>query len=146
MLTGALRPTAAQLCRVLKTFHTGNYLRELFKEHHLKLSSLARVLGVRPQTVHGYLQQENLSDEILVRLGNASKLNVLGMVRIAKGTGPAKYGVDEEVSILAEPTMGWTRPSDKAEGLRITIQLDDYEQPVQLQIVRYLQQLPRRKH
>lgn len=130
------RPTLAQLWAVLKEFHTGDFLRELFDKHHLKLASVGRRMGTTGQNISGMFKRAHIHDETLVRLGEAAGMDILSMVRKEK---LRLQGVD--LSQVAEPSPTYGRPS----AVDVVVHMDDYDETTQLKILRFIQQLPKRR-
>lgn len=126
----------AQLWRVLKEFHAGEFLRDLFKRHHLKLVSVGRSMGTTGQNISGMFDRAHITDQTLLRLNEATGLDVLGMVQREKAR---MLGID--VSMVSEPAAPYTRSS----ATDLVVHMDDYDEPTQLKILRFIQQLPKRQ-
>jgi len=135
----ASRPALAQLWRVLKEFHAGDFLRDLFDRHHLKLVSVgaAMVPPTTGQNISGMFNRARIEDTTLVRLGNATGLDILGMVNREKAR---LQGIDLPL-IASEPPAAYGRGSAND----LVVHLDDFDEATQLKILRFLQQQPKRQ-
>jgi hypothetical protein len=126
----------AQLWRVLKEFHTGDFLRELFDKHHLNLASVGRSMGTTGQNSSGMFNRAQIHDETLARLSKATGLDILGMVQRKKAQ---LYGLDVPTMAM-EPAP----PYGRGSANDLVVHLDDFDEVTQLKILRFLQQLPKR--
>ena len=129
-------PAAAQLWAVLKDFHTGDFLRDLFKQHHLKLVSVGKRMGTSGQNISGMFNRAHISDDTLARLSKAAGFDILSAVRRAKASA---YGDDAPLSVVAEQPARYGSASD------LLVHLDEYDEATQLKILRFIQQLPKRR-
>lgn len=132
----SFRSTHAQLWRVLKEFHTGEFVKALFDRHHLKRASIARSMGISPQAISGMFDRADIGEDLLARLSNASGIDFLTSVRRER----ARIGGVEETSMLMEPPASYGRSS----AVDVVVHMDDYDEPTQLKILRFIQQLPKR--
>lgn len=129
---------AAQLWAVLKEFHVGEFLKDVFDRHHIKRAGVARALDVSPQSISNIFDQVDVGDERLIRLSRATGLDLLGMVRRER---LKRQGIEPELAIASEPAPSYGRPS----AMDLTVHMDDYDEATQLKILRFLQQLPKRR-
>ena len=135
-LTTPISSAPAQLWRVLKEFHTGQFLKDLFKDRHLKLASVGKRMGTTGQNISGMFERAHVTDETLRRLNAATGIDVLGMVQREKAR---LLGID--IPMVSEPRAPYGRPS----GSDYVVHMDEYDEQTQLRIVRYIQQQPKRQ-
>lgn len=127
----------------------GEELLRLLKERHINVSSLAEAMGVKPQTFQSYGRSRVLGDEILMRITSAVGWDLYGEMkrRQANAMGYASYSEKENMSAVREaegPTYKRTSQGGR-DSFQMSVNLDDFEDADQLRIIRFIQQLPRRK-
>lgn len=135
-----------QLWAVVGTFHMGEFVKELLEQRHINMASVAKEMGVKPTSFPSYLKSQVISDDVLIRMTNALKWDLYGLVKAEQARRTLGPPIGEQPSELAEPQVQYkARPvaaSDK--GLVLMLNMDDYPEDVQLKILRFLQQQPRR--
>jgi hypothetical protein len=117
-----------------KGFHMGEFVKRVLDEHQVKYAGLARVMEVSPQAVQGMFDRERIGDEVLMNLGQAARLDMLGMVRREQARVMGKP-LPPEVSTVTEPVNAYGR-----RGMELVVNLDEFDEATQLKILRYLQQ------
>lgn len=118
----------------------GDFLRKVFDDHHLNRASVARAYGVQPQSLNDTFNRQTIGDDVLAGLSRATKLDIIAMVRQAMAATVPAVGSN----MVQEPPVQYGRSSTDMEGLKLTVRLEEYDEATQLQIIRYLQQLPKR--
>ncbi len=129
----------------------GEFVRKILDERHINLNSLGEAMGKSGQAVGKNLNSKSIGEEILVKMSEALKFDLLGMVRDeqARLSEPAPSSAE----VVAESAAPYTRRysgknaipgANGGSGFDLTIRMDEYDSDVQLQILRFLQQQPRR--
>lgn len=121
-----------------RAFHMGDYLRRVFDEHKLNQAAVAVEMGVSPQSVNKKFNQDRIGDDVLIRMGAAARLDLLGMVRREQARLLGKP-LPPEVSTVSEPVTAYGR-----RGMELVVNLDEFDEATQLKILRYLQQQEKR--
>lgn len=116
----------------------GDYLRRVFDEHKLNQAAVAVEMGVSPQSVNKKFNQDRIGDDVLIRMGAAARLDLLGMVRREQARLLGKP-LPPEASTVSEPITAYGR-----RGMELVVNLDEFDEATQLKILRYLQQQEKR--
>lgn len=149
------RTTVAQGVKAMasSTFHRGAFLRMKLKERHIKVSSLARSIGIALTSFPSYFESQVLNDDVLMRITDALGWDLLGELKSAEFQQAKQLGENqlaEEISV-GNPSGAVSATGGKAElgtgrpgGLQLLIHLDVFSDEVQADILRFLNSLPRR--
>lgn len=99
-------------------------------------------MKVARTTFNGYFEQSVISDVVLRRITEVIGFDLLGMVRAEEARLEA--GGKNEVG---EPRAEYRRSMPGGgQGLVWQIRAEDYDEETQVEILRFLQKLPLRKH
>lgn len=116
---------------MVKGFHMGDFIRQVLADHKVNKAAVARSMGVKPQTVNDMLDRNTIGEAVLVKLGAAARIDVLGLVRReqARLTGREL----PPPTATAEPLAGY---GQRANGLELVVNLEEYDEATQLKILR----------
>lgn len=127
----------------------GDFLKAFFERRHINAASVARAMGVEPTSFPSYFRSKVLSDAVLRRISKALELDVYTLVKAEQARvtmGPSigqpapQSGEVQEPPISYVPATGMASPN----ACTLVINLDEFADDVQLRILRYVQQQPRR--
>lgn len=146
MLNSSEPSRTRQLWAVVWTFHMGEFVKGLLEERHINAASVAKEMGVKPTSFPSYFRSAVISDDVLIRMTNALKWDLYGLVKAEQARRMVGPPIGEPSSDIAEPTVQYkARPvAANDKGLVLMLNMDDYPEDVQLKILRFLQQQPRR--
>lgn len=153
MLKATPLPTAAQLWRVVNSFHMGEFLKTLMEQRHINVSSLAEAMGIKPQSFPSYYRSAVIKDEVLIKMTNALGWDLFGLIKqeqarrmVGPRIGEKQSSTDANLPMASDAAVEYRRrpPSAPDTGLVLMINLDEYAEDSQLRILRVLQQEPRR--
>lgn len=148
MLKASEGSGASQLWAVVSTFHMGEYVKSILDERHINGASVARAMEIETTSFPSYFRSKVISDDVLMRMSNALKFDLLSMVKeeqARRSSGPAigQYSTN----VVQEPPAvpyGLKAGRTAGQGMVLTLNLDEFPEDVQLQLIRYVQQLPRK--
>lgn len=124
---------------MVKGFHMGEFIKELLDEHKVKYAALAKEMGKSAQNVSDIFKRATVGDAVLMDLGKAARLDLIGMVRREQ----ARLSGRElpPLNAVGDPAAVYGR---RAAGMELVVNLEEYDEATQLKILRYIQQLPKR--
>jgi hypothetical protein len=133
-----------QLWAVVSAFHMGEFVKGVFEARHINASSVAKEMKVLPTSMPGYFNSKVIKEDVLLRMSNALKFDLLGMVREEQARRTVSAPALEDRSSrhdVAEPSVAYrTRPAAAPDkGLVLMINLADYSEESQLKILRFIQ-------
>lgn len=116
----------------------GDFIRGLLEERKQKHGAIADAAGLQRQNFSDMLKRQTIGEDTLVKVGRAMGLDLVQLVRYRKDQ---LMGLDTETGV-ADPQQEYGR---QAAGPELVVHLDQYSEEVQLKILRFLQQQPKRK-
>lgn len=126
----------------------GEFVKGILDERHINGASVARAMGIEVQSFPSYFRSKSISDDVLRRMSNALKFDLLSMVKEEEARRMAGPAIGEKnPHVLNEPpgpAYGLKSGPAPGQGMVLTLNMDEFPDDVQLQLVRYVQQLPRR--
>lgn len=137
MLTSPHTSAVAHLWGVVDEVHMGQIVRELLEERKQKHRAVADAAGMKPANFSDMLQRKDIGDDILAKVGKAMGVNLLEVVRFRQDQA---YG-REPAPVVSEPIPPY---GQQHGGPELVVHLDDYTEEMQLKILRFIQQVPKR--
>lgn len=127
----------------------GEWVKDLLERRHINFASMARAMEIDPKSTASYWTSKVISDEVLMRMTNALGWDLIGMVRNEQARRMSPQALPGDAigeSLMSEPMPAYQRrPASASDsGLVLMVNLDDYDEPDQLRILRTLQQVPKR--
>ena len=134
---------------MIHTWHMGEWVKQVLEDRHINTASVARAMGVTTGAFHSYFKSAVLQDETLRKMSTALKFDIFTMVKQEQArllNGDAHKAPDENSSVMSEPPAryGRVKVGSNPDAWLMTLNMDDFADDVQLKIVRFIQQLPRR--
>lgn len=132
----------------------GEYVKALLDARHINVTSLANAMKIKAGSFHSYYQSAVISDEILIKITNALGWDLYSIVKneqarrmMGPAIGEKQTTTGKDLPVVASPAVEYKRrpPSAPDTGLVMMLSLDEYPDEVQLQILRFLQQQPKRQ-
>lgn len=124
---------------MVQGFHMGDFIRQVLADHKVNKAAVARSMGVKPQTVNDMLDRQSIGEAVLIKLGAAARIDVLGLVRREQARLSGRELPPPSTVGEAEASYGRRSP-----GVELVVNLEEYDEATQLKILRYLQQLPKK--
>jgi transcriptional regulator with XRE-family HTH domain len=95
------------------------YLKKLYRARGLRLSDVAKLIGVSERSIKRYLNGRSVTLEVLERLCAAAEISILELAELAEGDAAAQVATNEvqEDALAEEPllaiafyllSLGWT--------------------------------------
>lgn len=122
--------------REKSTFHMGDAVKRILDARHIKLASLAKALGVAPQSVTSYFNSKVIANEVLMRMSTALQFNIYQMVVDEQARLLAPNGGQGSQVELDEPKVA------QGSGFTITISPRDYSVEDLVKVLRFLDTIP----
>lgn len=123
----------------------GEFLQELFKQHHLNQASVARALGQSSQNISDMFERGHIRDETLVQLSAAARVDFYAMVKAeeAKRRGEPSNVVSEGPL----PAYGHqaTHLISKPSSFKLIIELEHYPAESRIELLSFLERLSARR-
>ncbi len=132
--------------RVAKGFHMGDFVKGILDARHINRASMAKAMGVAPQSVTSYLNSKVIANEVLMRMSTALQFNIYQMVvdeqaRLLAPSGTYRQYTGSHVGDeLAH--YGEERKVAPGSGFAITISPRDYSVEDMVKVLRFLDTIP----
>lgn len=126
-----------------KDVHMGDFVRDLLDRRKQVHSRVARAAGMSPTNFSDMLRRARIGDAILHKVGMAMGVDLVQLVRLSLDGGDELH--QDPWSVDSEPAVQHEGKAVVNKAARtITIDLDAFDEEVQLKILRFLQQQPRK--
>lgn len=116
----------------------GDVIRDLIVERKQKFVAIARAMPTTPQNFQHILRRRKIGDDILRSISRAMGVDVVELIRLKQ----------DQLAGVAGSTRHSTPGLPKwgiRHGTELVIRLEEYPDEVQLKIIRFLQQLPKKE-